>query len=344
MQNLRCLAKDLDVAPILQKIAAKSHLWDEITIRQEYEGSAHHDTKCIILRGSKGFLPHDVQEDLTSVDYPYIEELMPEVQQLLKPLVLGLGIEQLGRIMVVDLQAGGYIDEHTDEGKYAEHFERIHVVLTSEPGNVFSVDGEDVHMQVGEAWWFNHRKPHKVMNNSNSSRIHIIVDLVCVPPLAQSRITQIGQEPRNGIFEISYDEGLAEVGQLLQEHWQEVARHKDIMVLKPDTPRYKVMEKANMLLILAAYQDGMMIGYSLNIIGNHLHYADLLYAHNDLLFLHKEHRNSPVGLKLIRQTEKAAKERGARMMLWHAKEGTSLDKIMPRLKYSVQDIMYSKEL
>ena len=116
------------------------------------------------------------------------------------------------------------------------------------------------------------------------------------------------------------------------------------MILKPDTPRYLAMEKANMLLILAAYEHGQMVGYSLNIVGNHLHYADLVYAHNDLLFLHKDYRNTPIGLKLIRQTEKAAKERGARLMLWHAKEGTSLDKIMPRLKYNVQDIMYSKEL
>ena len=339
MENLRRIAQGLNVQPLLDKIATKPSLWDEITIRQDYEGSAHHDTKCIILRGSKTFSQHDVQEDLGSYDYPYIEELMPQVQQLLKPALLEMGIEELGRVMVVELAAGGSIDEHIDEGAYAQHFERFHVVLSSQQGNIFTCGGEQVHMQPGELWWFNHHKPHSVVNHSNAGRIHIIIDAVRVPQSSKATF-----EPLHGIHEISYEAGLKDVGELLKQHWHEVAKNKGIMILKPDTPRYLAMEKANMLLILAAYEHGQMVGYSLNIVGNHLHYADLVYAHNDLLFLHKDYRNTPIGLKLIRQTEKAAKERGARLMLWHAKEGTSLDKIMPRLKYNVQDIMYSKEL
>jgi hypothetical protein len=31
-------------------------------------------------------------------------------------------------------------------------------------------------------------------------------------------------------------------------------------------------------------------------------------------------------------------------MLWHAKDQTSLAKIMPRMGYVVQDIIYSKEI
>ena len=73
MENLRRIAQGLNVQPLLDKIATKPSLWDEITIRQDYEGSAHHDTKCIILRGSKTFSQHDVQEDLGAYDYPYID-------------------------------------------------------------------------------------------------------------------------------------------------------------------------------------------------------------------------------------------------------------------------------
>lgn len=65
---------------------------------------------------------------------------------------------------------------------------------------------------------------------------------------------------------------------------------------------------------------------------------------NDLLFVAEEHRKTRVGLDLIRETEKQAFARGAEMMLWHAKENTSLSILMPKLGYSVQDIIYSKVL
>jgi hypothetical protein len=90
--------------------------------------------------------------------------------------------------------------------------------------------------------------------------------------------------------------------------------------------------------------DGVIVGYSLNFIGPHFHYSDLVVCNNDVLFLRNDLRPSTVGLRLIRETERVAKTRGARLMLWHAKDQTSLAKIMPRMGYVVQDIIYSKEI
>lgn len=132
---------------------------------------------------------------------------------------------------------------------------------------------------------------------------------------------------------------------LLTEHWQESARNKHLMVLKPDVDRYADLERAGALLSLVAYDDNNeVIGYSVNIVANHLHYADLRCAHNDVLFIRESHRNSPLGLKLIRETERVAKERGCHLMLWHAKENTALAKILPRTGCKVQEIIFSKEL
>lgn len=144
------------------------------------------------------------------------------------------------------------------------------------------------------------------------------------------------------IRESTVNELLANAGKLFAAHWDEVALNKSVMTLKPDEFKYRQIEANGGLLMLAAFDDGKLIGYSVNFITNHLHYADLRVCSNDLLFLVSEHRAGRAGLSLIRRTEELAAERGAQMMLWHAKPNTALNAIMPKLGYEVQDIIYSK--
>lgn len=131
---------------------------------------------------------------------------------------------------------------------------------------------------------------------------------------------------------------------LLVEHWEEVALNKKVMVLKPDAERYRTAEEMGTIFCLAAWQDDVFIGYSANFVTNHLHYADLKLCSNDVLFIKKEYRQSRAGMKLMRATEDKAKSLGCQLMLWHAKESTPLAEILPRMKYRVQDIIFSKEL
>ena len=140
------------------------------------------------------------------------------------------------------------------------------------------------------------------------------------------------------------DEMLAEAQTLFDEHYEEIARNKHVMVLKPDEETYRKSEEMGTIFILSARQGDKLIGYSVNFVTNHLHYADLKLAQNDLLFISKEHRGGRVGLKLIKETEKHATLLGCKLMLWHAKESTTLAHMLPRLKYGVQDIIFSKEL
>ena len=140
------------------------------------------------------------------------------------------------------------------------------------------------------------------------------------------------------------DEMLAQANILFEEHYEEIALNKQVMKLKPDKKAYRNLEQANQLFILSAWQDNDLIGYSVNFVLNHPHYADLVLAQNDLLYIKKEMRGSRAGLRLIKETEIHATSLGCKLMLWHAKEKTSLSAILPRLKYGVQDIIYSKEL
>ena len=131
---------------------------------------------------------------------------------------------------------------------------------------------------------------------------------------------------------------------MLFAHWSEVGRHKDILKLNPDWLRYSDLEAAGMLLALAAYADSEIVGYSVSFLTRHIHYQDVLVAQNDVLFVFAHERKGGVGLRLIRATEEAAREAGAKLMLWHSKTDTALGELMPRLGYGVQDIVWSQEL
>jgi len=132
---------------------------------------------------------------------------------------------------------------------------------------------------------------------------------------------------------------------LIRDHYLEVCRHPDLLKLKLDRTRFQLMEDVGMLLVLGAFDaDDKLIGYSANWISNHIHYADLVYCHNDAIYLDPAHRHGALGIKLIKATEDAARARGARMCLWHGKPDTALSAIMPRLGYIVNDVLFSKEI
>ena len=88
----------------------------------------------------------------------------------------------------------------------------------------------------------------------------------------------------------------------------------------------------------------ILIAYSMNLMMHHLHYADLRVCQNDVLFIKKEFRGGRLGLRLIKVTEDHARSEGCKLMLWHGKEDTALAKLLPKLKYGVQEIMYSREI
>ena len=131
---------------------------------------------------------------------------------------------------------------------------------------------------------------------------------------------------------------------LFEEHYQEIALNKQLMRLDVNWPLYEELNNKQALFVYLAMQDNVCIGYSLNLITYHLHYAELKYTQNDVLFVKKEFRGGRLGLQLIKVTEDHARSIGCKMMLWHGKENTALSKLLPKLKYGVQEIMFSKEL
>lgn len=346
MHNFQRLLTGLAVEPLLDALRARPELWWMRTERQTAPGSPHHDTEAIWLRGPREISLWSVFNDLASFDYPEMAAVIEPLHALMGDVLRQVGSRNLGRVMLVRLAPGGVIDPHEDQGRYAKAFSRFHLVLQADRGNEFECDGETVNMEPGELWWFNHRGQHAVRNGSDSWRIHLIFD--CQTPRFDVRpLSSVVANKTAGMRIVEQPlVGMAhELQGLFEAHWQEIALNKQVMVLKPDLERYAQAEEAGALMCLAVVDpDGEVVGYSVNFIGPHLHYADLVVCNNDLLFLREDLRASRIGLRLIQQTEQIAAERGAQLMLWHAKEGTALAKLMPRMGYGVQDIIFSKEI
>ena len=173
------MIKLMDVSGLLDLIRPED--WQEITARQEVEGTAHSDTETIYLRWCKGRDIHSVFNDLDAVDYPALDR-MPVFRVLLDEIIDAVG-GTLGRAMIVKLKSGGHIDKHVDEGYYADNHTRYHLVLEAEDNVFFMVDQSSEHhyetvcMRPGELWWFNHKRKHCVDNCSDWDRIHLIVDV-----------------------------------------------------------------------------------------------------------------------------------------------------------------------
>ena len=146
------------------------------------------------------------------------------------------------------------------------------------------------------------------------------------------------------VREIVATEWIERAWPLLEAHREELTTNPDLMVLKPDVARYQTLEAAGAMLSLGLFKGDDLVGYSINNMFTHSHYGGLLVCQNELLFLAKAHRRGMAGVRLIAATEEIARERGADIMLWHAKPRTTLDRMLPRMGYRTQDIVYSQVL
>lgn len=143
---------------------------------------------------------------------------------------------------------------------------------------------------------------------------------------------------------------LREYGEpLFREHYEEVAKNKQVMVLAPDWDRYEEIEDKGLMMAIGVWAHYSthteLAGYSVNFLGSHLHYRDLMVAQNDVFFVRRLFRQGTLGAKLLRETRRQAKARGARMVLFHAKENTSFERLLRATPgMGVQDIIFSQEV
>jgi aspartyl/asparaginyl beta-hydroxylase (cupin superfamily) len=69
------------------------------------------------------------------------------------------------------------VSEHTDKGDYLSTVRRFHIPIITNDLVSYTVNGERVHMKQGECWEINNLKSHSVLNESDTDRVHLLIDI-----------------------------------------------------------------------------------------------------------------------------------------------------------------------
>lgn len=189
MNHFRVIAH-VDTFELTASLRDRIKEFDAMTLRQDYPGSAHRDTRSIFLRGPamNDEWPADQKirtwfADVPHVDYPIASD-WPEVWPFMRAVAdsvfayrPGAGTPVLGKVMVIELKPGGSLAWHVDQGPYSQATTRFHLPLVTNPQAWMYSGGEQAHLPVGALTWFDTSVPHSAVNLGAEPRYHLVVDV-----------------------------------------------------------------------------------------------------------------------------------------------------------------------
>lgn len=135
-----------------------------------------------------------------------------------------------------------------------------------------------------------------------------------------------------------------EMSDLLIEHYDELTKYKEKILLNPMWDRYIDLERNGKCVFFTVREGSLLVGYAGFFLDNHIHYADTRVAVNDVLFLKKEYRQGITGIKFIKYSEQGMRELGADKISWHVKFSNDFRPILHRMGYSDEEIIVTKML
>ena len=135
---------------------------------------------------------------------------------------------------------------------------------------------------------------------------------------------------------------IEEMKPILQNHWEEIALHKDKIKLCPDYKRYAALDAMGALHTVTARLEGKLVGYFTSFVSTHLHYSDHLFASNDILFIDPSLRGGSVAKEMVEFAEEKLKLLGVDVISIHMKTHAPFDKLCESLDYKNVERLYSK--
>jgi hypothetical protein len=131
-----------------------------------------------------------------------------------------------------------------------------------------------------------------------------------------------------------------ELNDLLQDHKDEVCVFPGVQLI-PDWDTYAKLSDSGNLCVVTAKEDGVIVGYTINVISRHLHYPFLM-AVNDIIYFKPEYRGH--GLTLIRRTQQEVKLKGARFFSISVKPHIDFRPVLERMGYELLEYQYFRRL
>jgi GNAT superfamily N-acetyltransferase len=126
------------------------------------------------------------------------------------------------------------------------------------------------------------------------------------------------------------DELWDELAPLLEAHWHEIAHYDDIP-MRPDKEKYAKIQSGGTLRVytarttVPARDRGRLIGYMAVFVNRSLHYADHVFATQDVLFVDPLHRGSRTGVGMIQFAHDELRSEGVTAIYQHTKAKASVN-------------------
>jgi hypothetical protein len=99
-------------------------------------------------------------------DCPYLTQVLAELGAV------------WGRTRLMKLIGQAEVTEHADINYYWRERVRVHVPILTRPSVRFLCGEAEVNMRPGECWIFDTWRRHRVLNNADDERIHLVADTV----------------------------------------------------------------------------------------------------------------------------------------------------------------------
>lgn len=129
---------------------------------------------------------------------------------------------------------------------------------------------------------------------------------------------------------------------LTEAHRIEVAPASQIRIT-PDHVQYEWLCQNGMLQVVAARDDGKLVGYHISIVKVHLH-RPVLAGFVDTLYLDPGHRNGRTSMKMIMYAEDMMRRRGVKWISTGVRCVKDFGRLMEHLGYTEAERLYRKEL
>lgn len=173
MSNIRFVARNIDVASLLEEVAANDSAWEEAWRAHEagafsMSGNRARGTYIPLVTRRPGARDHDTFELAPT----FLFERFPKITAWVKS-----HYDRPGRMYIYRIppkQRG--IPRHIDAGEYYRLSDRHHLCLQGRYR--YEVDGEEAIVEAGDHFWFDNQKPHSVENIGDVDRVSIVFDVL----------------------------------------------------------------------------------------------------------------------------------------------------------------------
>ena len=164
--NMQVLNNLVDVLPELD--------WFANPLRQ-VSFNVHQNTNTIFITNTAQTKPWDGIEPLNVrvSDQRLFDIAKPIIEELEKRFD-----SKVARCMLIRLPAGKKIIPHPDSGHYLMSVHRCHIPVQTNPDVLFGVGSTNINMKFGQGYEINNSKWHRVENNGDEDRVHLLIDLI----------------------------------------------------------------------------------------------------------------------------------------------------------------------